>query len=320
MASPEFDLITRYFTRPAANAVLGVGDDCALLLPTPGCELAVTTDTLVEGRHFFPDVDPRSLGHKALAVNLSDAAAMGADPKWITLALTLPAIDHAWLAAFSAGLCTLADQHGVSLVGGDTTRGPLSVTITVLAEVPRGQALRRDGAKIDDDIWVSGTLGAPLLAVEQRYGKATLTRDAFAKAAHTVDWPEPQLALGRALRGVARSAIDISDGLVGDLAHICERSSLGAVIEAARVPASPLIGRVADESVRLNAALTGGDEYQLCFTAAPSARHDVAAIGARLGLLLTRIGSMRSGQGVTVVDAYGASIPLVSQGFDHFAA
>ncbi|MBK5207006.1 MAG: thiamine-phosphate kinase, partial [Polaromonas sp.] len=213
----EFELIARYFTRPAARAALGVGDDCALLQPKPGTQLAISSDMLVEDRHFFPDVDPFTLGHKALAVNLSDLAACGAKPLAFTLALALPRADDAWLAPFSRGLWALADAHGCELIGGDTTQGPLNICITVFGEVPKGQALLRSGAQAGDEVYVSGTLGDARLALEALRGRVALPAEVLAQARRRLEQPTPRVALGQALRGVATATIDVSDGLLGDL-------------------------------------------------------------------------------------------------------
>ena len=231
----EFDLIARYFKRPSLRAALGVGDDCALLQPAPGTQMAISSDMLVQGRHFFPDVDPQTLGHKALAVNLSDLAACGAKPLAFTLALALPQVDEAWLAAFSKGLFALADVHGCELIGGDTTQGPLNICITVFGEVPvvngRTQALLRSGAKESDDIYVSGTLGDARLALDVLYGRLSVPPEVFNPARARLETPSPRVALGMALRGVASAAIDVSDGLLGDLGHILTASQAGAVID-----------------------------------------------------------------------------------------
>lgn len=314
----EFELIRRFFDRgPARDARLGVGDDCALLAPLdPRCVFAISTDLLLEGRHFFADVDPASLGHKSLAVNLSDLAAMGARPRAFTLAIGLPEVDEAWLAAFCEGLFALADRHACELVGGDTTRGPRTVCITVFGEVPEAAALRRDGAQPEDDLWVSGTLGAAAFAVRERNAGRALARDD--EASMRLDRPEPRIALGLALRHLARSAIDLSDGLLGDLGHIVERSRVGAEIDWPDVPVDARLGSLDDEE-RLRLALSGGDDYELLFSAAPENRTAIAAVGARLGLALTRIGRVVCGSAIRVRDARGRTMPVDVRGFDHFA-
>lgn len=324
MKSPEFDLIARHFMRgdsaPAGGVILGVGDDCALLHASDGCELAVSTDTLVSDVHFYPDVHPARLGHKALAVNLSDLAAMGAKPCWFTLALTLPAVDHAWLSAFASGLFSLADVANIRLVGGDTTRGPLSITVTVMGEVPSGAALRRDGAAAGDEIWVSGTLGDAALGLAAKQGRAAMDDAHRRFATDRLEQPSPRLALGLALRGLASSAIDLSDGLVADLGHICERSGLAANIRNADVPLSECVRAVADGALRLQLALAGGDDYELCFTAAPGAHANIRKAGDALDLPLTCIGQMLPGDGVRILDAEGRELSLPTSGFDHFSS
>ena len=317
--SPEFALIAKYFTRPVKNAALGIGDDCALIGVSPGCELAISTDTLVSGGHFFSDADPEKLGHKALAVNLSDLAAMGALPRFVTLALTLPSIDEPWLAAFSRSFFALADEYQVELIGGDTTRGPLSLTITALGEVSVGKAIRRDGAGDGDDIWVSGSLGGAALALKHLQGTASLSSEMFEIAAERLHKPHPRVALGRALVDVATSAIDISDGLVADLAHICERSGLSANVVWTEVPLSaPLLS--VERELQLSCALSGGDDYELCFTAPEMMKPELLRISAEFGLALTCIGRMRTGvPRVYVYDERGAEINILSAGFDHFA-
>jgi len=314
----EFELIARYFARPARNAVLGVGDDCALMRAATGMELAVSTDMLVAGTHFFPNADPRRLGHKTLAVNLSDLAAMGATPRWALLSLALPSVDAAWLRAFSAGLFALARKHDVSLVGGDTTCGPLNLCVTVIGEVPRGRALRRDAAKAGDDVWVSGNLGDAALAVAARKKRVRLASIASARCLRALELPQPRIALGTALRGLAHAAIDISDGLVADLGHICERSHLGADIEIDCVPRSAVLGQLADQRLARQALLAGGDDYELCFTAPARHRTRIAALSARSRLQLTRIGRMRRGRGVRVVGTDGKRVSLDIHGYDHF--
>ena len=313
----EFDLIQRYFTRPAPNAILGVGDDAALLRVAEGMELAVSTDMLVSGTHFFPDADPFLLGHKTLAVNLSDLAAMGAVPRWATLALALPGADENWLRRFSEGFFALADEYGVDLVGGDTTRGPLNLSVTIMGEVPQGQALRRSGAEAGDDIWVSGTLGRAALGLAQLQGRIALPEDARLSCLAALHQPRPRVALGLALRGIANSAIDISDGLLADLGHILECSQAGAEIQFAAIPAIETHG--IDDALFRHCVLSGGDDYELCFTASATKRGRVEAIAAELQLPLTRIGSISAGQGCTLRAADGRVMKLKESGYDHFA-
>ncbi len=314
----EFELIARYFERgPARRELLGIGDDCALLAPgARGDALAVSTDLLLEGRHFFADADPVSVGHKALAVNLSDLAAMGARPRAFTLALALPAVDEAWLAGFCRGLFALADRHDCELVGGDTTRGPLTACITVFGDVPAQAALRRDAAQPDDDLWVSGTVGAAALAVHDR--SEGRERAADDPARRRLDWPEPRVALGLALRHVARAAIDLSDGLAGDLGHILERSRVAAQLDWEAVPVDATLDGLPD-ALRRRLALSGGDDYELLFSAAPENRAAIEAAGQRLGLPLARIGRIVAGAGLRLRDARGRPIDLDGHGFDHFA-
>jgi thiamine-monophosphate kinase len=298
----EFALIRKYFDRPARSAVLGVGDDAALLRPSAGMELAVSTDLLVEGRHFRAGADARKLGHKALAVNLSDMAAMGAAPRWATLALALPAADEAWLEGFARGFYALAARFGVELIGGDTTRGPLSICVTILGEVPRGLALYRAGALPGDDIWVSGELGGAALGLAQPANDA---------AARRLDEPEPRVELGERLRGIANAAIDASDGFAQDLGHILQRSGVGAVVEYARLPA--FAGADASQ------VLAGGDDYELVFTAREERRPDIEALSREMKLALARVGSIQKGDAtLQVLDAERRAMPL-ARGFDHFA-
>jgi thiamine-monophosphate kinase len=328
-AMGEFDLIARYFTRPAARAVLGVGDDCALLQPAPGTQLAISSDMLIEGRHFFADVDPFTLGHKALAVNLSDLAACGAKPLAFTLALALPQVDETWLAAFSKGLFALADAHGCELVGGDTTQGPLNICITVFGEVPvvdgKSHALLRSGAKAGDDVYVSGTLGDARLALDALRGTLALPADLLAQARRRLEQPAPRVALGQALRGVASAAIDVSDGLIGDLQHILRASSAGATIDTAAV--TPLLASRAHadwasagigDDKQLECVLAGGDDYELVFTAPVSAREAVQAAARLAGTPVTRIGRMDAEPGLRLVDAEGKALTQRFSSFDHF--
>jgi len=316
----EFDLIARYFNRPAKRSPLGVGDDCALLAPAPGMQLAVSSDMLVEGRHFLSTVDPARLGHKSLAVNLSDLAACGARPLAFTLALALPGIDEPWLEGFSRGLFALADEHGCELVGGDTTRGPLNICITVFGEVPAGAALLRSGARAGDDVWVSGTLGDARLALEVFRGTLTLPADVFSMARQRMEQPTPRVALGQALRGTASSAVDVSDGLVGDLGHILASSRVGATLDADA--AVSLVAAAASSSlgadVLRTCAMSGGDDYELVFTAAPSARAAVEQAGRDSATRVTRIGRIETEPGLRIVDAGGSPVAQRFGSFDHF--
>jgi thiamine-monophosphate kinase len=313
----EFDLIAKYFARPVRRAVLGGGDDCALLQPTPGMQWAVSTDALVEGRHFLSTVPPDALGHKALAVNLSDLAACGAKPVAFTLSLTLPRVDEAFLSGFAEGLYALADAHGIELVGGDTTAGPLNIGITVMGEVPPGQALRRDGAKPGDELWVSGRLGDARLALEAFRGVAALRGEAFEDVRRAMERPQPRVALGMALRGVASAAIDLSDGLVGDLGHILRASGVGATLRLADLPHGAHVA-ACTEARRRTCLLAGGDDYELLFAAPASARARVRDAGERAGVPVTCIGVLEAEHGLRVVDATGAPVALAERAFDHF--
>jgi len=316
----EFELIACYFDRPQAPdgvVKLGVGDDCALLAPPPGQTLAVSTDMLVEGRHFFAGADPEKLGHKALAVNLSDLAAMGAKPMAFTLALSLPSANEDWLAGFARGLFALADAQGIRLIGGDTTRGPLNLCITVMGSVPEDQALRRDAAKAGDDLWVSGTLGDARLALAVLQGKSALPDQLMALAEERLHRPTPRCALGMALRGIANAAIDVSDGLLGDLGHLLARSQLGADIDAASLPAGPALAQQPADK-RTDYMLNGGDDYELCFTAPPEQRDAVLSAAASGNTLVTRIGRLKPGTGIQILDAAGKALPFTSHSFDHF--
>ncbi|OJY19074.1 thiamine-phosphate kinase [Pandoraea sp. XJJ-1] len=320
----EFSLIDRFFahaTRPGEHVTLGIGDDCALLRPPTGEQLAISTDMLVEGRHFFADVDPRALGHKTLAVNLSDLAAMGARPMGFTLAIALPDSDPAWLAPFAEGLSALADRYACPLVGGDTTRGPRNLCVTVFGSVPGAQALRRDAAQPGDDIWVSGTLGDARLALGAIRGEWTLSDVDLALARRALDWPEPQVTLGLALRGVARAALDISDGLLGDLGHILERSGVSATVNVDDVPCSDLLAAQTPVIQRM-CALAGGDDYQLGFCADRAQRPHIEAIGNELGIRLTRIGTIALPDArlarLHLQDKTGASVAADFKSFDHF--
>lgn len=320
----EFELIDRYFRRAAADpgVVLGVGDDAALLAPTPGHELVLAVDMMVEGRHFLPGADAEGLGHKVLAVNLSDMAAMGARPRWALLAGALPDSDEAWLAAFSRGLFALADAHGVALVGGDTTRGPRNLCVTIAGEVPAGTAVRRAGALPGDDVWVSGTIGDAMLALAALQGRTSLTPAALAPLRERLERPRPRVALGIALRGVASAMLDVSDGLTGDLGHILEASGVGAIVDVARIPcADELRRRLASDErdLALACVLAGGDDYELCFSARRAMRERVEAAGSKAGVAVTRIGTIVPEAGLTVRDEEGRALPVLPRAFDHFA-
>lgn len=318
----EFDLIRRFFVREGLAAGtgvdVGIGDDCAVLAPTPGTQWLVSSDMLVEGRHFLSTVAPERLGHKALAVNLSDLAACGATPRAFTLALALPRVDEHFLAGFARGMFALADAHGIELVGGDTTAGPLNICITVFGEVPRGQALLRGGAWAGDDLWVSGaTLGDARLALEAFRGTLALPGEQFEAARRAMEMPQPRVALGIALRGIASSAIDVSDGLVGDLGHVLARSEVGASLDADLLPRSAVLA-AQSEALRREMGLAGGDDYELVFTAPPALRQAVLDAAEAAATPVTRIGRIEAEPGLRLLDAQGQVLSLALGGFDHF--
>jgi thiamine-monophosphate kinase len=319
MAVGEFDLIAKYFSRPVRHAVLGGGDDCALLQPTPGMQWAVSTDALVEGRHFLSTVPPDALGHKCLAVNLSDLAACGVRPVAFTLSLTLPRVDEEFLAGFADGLYALAQAHDIELVGGDTTAGPLNIGITVMGEVPPGQALRRGGAKSGDELWVSGRLGDARLALEAFRGRVALRGEAFEDVRRAMERPQPRVALGLALRGIASAAIDLSDGLVGDLGHVLRASAVGATLRLADIPHGAHVA-ACTEGQRRQCLLGGGDDYELLFAAPAGAHARVRDAGARAGVPVTCIGTLDAAPGLRVIDADGDPVVLAERAFDHFIA
>ncbi|WP_301101613.1 thiamine-phosphate kinase [Propionivibrio sp.] len=315
----EFDLIARYFVRPTPQAVLGPGDDCALLAPSPGMELVVTTDMLVAGTHFLPATDPGQLGWKTLAVNLSDLAAMGAKPRWILLAGSLPDADEVWLAAFAEGLFACARRYNVDLVGGDTTRGPLNLCITALGEVPAGSALRRDGARVGDDLWVSGQPGLAALGLAQLQGRTALPEVLSSRCIAALQKPTPRVELGLALLkgGLAHAAIDVSDGLLADLGHIAQRSGVNAELFQTQLPCLP---QGVDPLLARQCQLAGGDDYELVFAAPSGQRHELGRLAAQLDLPLWRIGRIIDGQGeVFLLNDMGQALPLTHTGFDHFA-
>lgn len=316
----EFALIDHYFRRPTRHTLLGVGDDGALLQPAPGHELVVSTDMLVAGTHFLPDADPADIGWKALAVNLSDLAAMGATPRWAFLALALPAANEAWLAGFARGFFECAERHAVDLAGGDTTRGPMNLCITVMGEVPAGTALRRSGACPGEDIWVSGRPGLAALGLAHLQGKCVLTGDLHTAGLNALHRPQPRIPLGLALRGLASAAIDVSDGLLADLGHLLEASGCGAELDAVRLPLPALPGSV-EARFGMDCLLSGGDDYELVFTAPEAARPRVASVAESLRLVLTRVGKIVESEpgGLRLLDEFGGAIPVTKRGYDHFS-
>lgn len=312
----EFDLIKRFFTRPSTQ-VLGIGDDCALLAPTAGMQWAISSDMLVEGRHFLSTVAPERLGHKALAVNLSDLAACGATPRAFTLALALPRIDEVFLEGFARGLFALADAHGIELVGGDTTAGPLNICITVFGELPPGQALLRSGARAGDDIYVSGSLGDARLALEVFRGTLSLPGDGFDHVRRAMELPQPRVALGQSLRGLASSAVDVSDGMLGDLGHVLQRSGVGATVQVDSLPRSAWL-QTLPVALQRQFGLAGGDDYELVFTAPASARAAIQAAAVSCGVAATHIGQIEVQAGLRLVGADGQSLANSYGSFDHF--
>jgi thiamine-monophosphate kinase len=318
----EFALIDQFFKRAPQRAVLGVGDDCALVEITKGQQLAVTTDMLVEGRHFFKAADPYRLGWKCLAVNLSDLAAMGAQPRYFTLSLAVPSADAAWLAPFSKGLFALADAHGMELIGGDTTAGPLTISITALGEVPPGHALTRSGAQPSDEIWLSHEIGGAVLRLNECWERTTLTPTHRQALLQRMEAPEPRVALGLALRGIASAAIDLSDGLSGDLGHLLRASRVGATVRLADIPTHEAVRnrlQTAERALAIQCLLAGGDDYELIFTAPASAHETIGRQLQALSLSGGVIGTIQAGAGLTALDEFGAALPL-PKSFDHFSA
>jgi len=317
----EADII-RLFTRSDPNVVLGPGDDSALFRPEAGMEMAVSTDMLVSGQHFFTDTDPYKLGHKALAVNLSDMAAMGANPRWATLALALPEsfikIDTKWVESFARGLLDLACSHRVALIGGDVTRGPLTICIQIIGEVAKGKALRRSGARAGDDIWISGKLGDAALALLHERRQIKLEPDEFAECLNSLLLPVARVDLGQRLVGLANSAIDISDGLLADLGHILERSNVAATISLKEVNCSVILKKYFSQPQVINCMLAGGDDYELCFTVPKERRSKIDKISQETGIPLTRIGKIIGGEGLVVLDSTEKPIMLETTGYDHF--
>jgi len=315
--TPEFDLIQRYFTRPTRHTSLGVGDDAAILSVAQGQELLVSADTSVVDTHFFVDCPPYAIGWKSLAVNVSDMAAMGGEPMWATLALTLPSIHHDWLAEFSRGFFACADAFQVDLIGGDTTRGPLNISITILGQVPAHQAMRRSGAQTGDDVWVSGRLGSAALGLAHLQQRLCLPETLVSVCLAALHTPQPRVALGLALRGIASSCIDISDGLLADLQHLLTSSDAGARVVLEDIPCEPFVQSQWHLPTVQAAVLAGGDDYELCFTAPPQHRAAIFALGNALSLPLTRLGVVTH-TGKLEVFYQGQPLQPTAQGYDHF--
>lgn len=315
----EFALIRRHFTRPARHTDLAVGDDAALIRPSAGMQLAISTDMLVAGTHFFADTDPEDLGWKTLAVNVSDLAAMGAAPRWVVLAASLPAADEAWIAAFARGFFACSEAFGIDVIGGDTTRGPLNLCPTIFGEVPVGQAITRAGARPGDDLWISGAPGRAALGLAQLRGEATLAGADRADCLAALHRPQPRVALGLGLRGLASSMLDVSDGLLGDLGHILEQSTVGAVISESALPLAALQAACGDAALAFRACTAGGDDYELLFTAQAGRRAEVDALARQLGLPLHRIGEITpAADGLRLLGHDQQLRPLAARGYDHF--
>lgn len=317
----EFDLIERYFKRPPSSADVGIGDDCAVWTPRSGHQLAFSADMLVEGRHFLSTVNPQYLGHKSLAVNLSDLAACGATPQAFLLSLSLPRADEAWLAGFSSGLFQLADQHGCELIGGDTTQGPLNISITVMGDIPTGQIILRSGAQVGDDLYVSGHLGDARLALEAFRGHVCLPQHVFELARLRMERPTPRVALGQALRGIATAMADISDGLIGDLGHILKASHVGAEIDTTLAPALMQTHSLwrCPPDLAMTCALSGGDDYELVFSASPSAAGHVQRAAKDSETSITRIGRITDSRRLELLGRDGVPVANSFNSFDHFA-
>ena len=315
--SPEFNLIAKYFTRATPGADLGVGDDAALLRVSKGHQLAISVDMLVAGTHFFHDAAPYDIGWKSLAVNISDMAAMGAEPKWATLAIALPEINEPWLAEFSRGLFACADTFKVDLIGGDTTRGPLNVSVQIMGEVPTGQALRRDGAKLDDDIWVSGRLGSAALGLTHLQGKISLNAAVAENCLQALHTPSPRTELGLALRNTANSCIDVSDGLLADLGHILKASNLGATVTLDNIGCHDYLRSHLNETIIQQCILAGGDDYELVFTAPQSQRSAIEQLSRQLNLPISLIGKTTEDPDIKVMFKQ-QMLAISKKGFDHF--
>lgn len=322
MAMDEFSLIRRYFNRLPrhASVLLGVGDDGALWRPTPGLDLAIAADMLLAERHFFADEDPAAIGHKALAVNLSDMAAMGAQPRAVTLCLALPHGDAAWLDGFAAGFWELADQYGIDLIGGDTTRGPLTIAIQVWGELLPGTALLRSGARCGDDIWISGRLGGAAVALQHRLGNISVPPSVFERCQERLLRPQPRVQLGLQLGAVASAAIDISDGLLSDLGHILQASQCGAEISYSAIALEAGLAELRNQPLVREAVLAGGDDYELCFTAPADKKQVIQQLAEQTGIVLSCIGSIRDEPGIIIKGESGEELHVGRTGYNHFAA
>jgi thiamine-monophosphate kinase len=307
----EFALIDRYFRHPTRHTELGVGDDGAIVRPTPGMELVVSTDMLVAGTHFLPSAEPEDLGWKVLAVNVSDIAAMGAQPRWALLAAALPAATESWIEKFARGFFACADEFGIDVIGGDTTRGPRNLCVTIFGEVPPSAALRRSGARPGDDVWVSGRPGRAAQGLAHLQGRVVLEEPQLADCLAALHRPQPRVALGLALRGLATAAIDVSDGLLADLGHILDASGVAAELQFAVAPTP---------TFEEHCLLAGGDDYELAFTAPPGRRAELAALADNLQLALTRVGSIVTGAAgaMDLRNLNGEAVDVAYRGYDHF--
>lgn len=317
LMTPEFSLIKQHFTRETQHTHLGVGDDAALINLSAGMELAISADMLVAGTHFFADGDAYQLGWKSLAVNISDMAAMGANPKWATLAIALPEVNNNWLAEFSSGFFACAEKFSVDLIGGDTTRGPLTISVQIMGEVPIGRAIKRSGAKVGDEIWISGNLGNAAMALAHIQGKLTLPADAITDCAQALHEPQPRVELALALRGLANSAIDISDGLLADLGHILEQSHVGAQLKLSSIPHSPFAD-LCNKNI-LKMVLAGGDDYELCFTAPANKHAEILNLAKSIKLPISHIGQITSANNFVIHGLDGEILDFKETGFDHFS-
>lgn len=318
--TPEFDLIQQFFSRATTQTDLGVGDDSALISITHGMQLAISTDMLVAGTHFFADCDAFQLGWKSLAVNVSDMAAMGAQPKWATLAIALPDVNPAWLDQFSGGFFSCANQFSVDLIGGDTTRGPLTISIQIMGEVPIGKAIKRSGAQLHDDIWVSGQLGSAALGLaylQKNHLNRSLNADDIANCLQALNAPTPRIALGLSLRGIATSNIDISDGLLADLGHILRASNFGATLNLEAIPCIEVLKTSIQNPITQNYVLAAGDDYELCFTAPKSARNIIESIAQQINCPVSLVGEIHTGNDLKVM-YQNQQLNISKKGFDHF--